>query len=171
VAAGESVLRHALRASAGLRDAFAGAHTQGAWLASGPLRPGRRPLLRDGVFAIGNAAGEVHPLVGAGISGALGSAALLSPLLDAALQGNSPAAQAAAARAYEVQWRKMFSRGSFWSRCFVRLATRPAPAAALVALAPWALTLGAKLAAAPGHFSGALDEGTLLARQEGHPLR
>jgi flavin-dependent dehydrogenase len=171
VAAGESVLRHAIRASAGLREAFAGAHTEGAWLASGPLRPGRRPLFHDGIFAVGNAAGEVHPLVGAGISGALGSAALLCPLLDAALDGDSPTAQARAARAYEVQWRKMFARGSFWSRCFVRLATRPAPAAALVALAPWALTLGAKLAAAPAHFSGALDEGTLLARQEGHPLR
>ena len=171
VAAGESVLRHAMRASAGLRDAFASAHTEGAWLASGPLRPGRRPLYRDGVFAVGNAAGEVHPLVGAGISGALGSAALLCPLLDAALRSGAPSAQAAAARAYEMQWRKMFSRGSLWSRCFVRLATRPAPAAALVSLAPWVLTLGAKLAAAPGHFSGALDEGTLLARQEGHPLR
>jgi menaquinone-9 beta-reductase len=170
-AAGESVLRHALGASAGLRAAYAGARCEGAWLASGPLRPGRRALCRDGIYAVGNAAGEVHPLVGAGISGALGSAALLCPLLDAALENGTPAALAAAARAYEVQWHKMFSRGSFWSRCFVRLATRPAPAAALVALAPWALTLGAKLATAPAHFSGALDEGTLLARQEGHPLR
>jgi flavin-dependent dehydrogenase len=145
VAAGDSVLHHAFLASKGLREAFANAQRDGAWLASGPLRPGARPLFPDGVFAAGNAAGEVHPLIGSGISMALRSASLLCPLLDAALQGRM--ALAAAAQAYEVQWRKEFARRLWLSTCFTRLAARPAPAARLVAHAPWLLTLAAKISA------------------------
>jgi hypothetical protein len=45
-----------------------------------------------------------------------------------------------------VQWEKMFAGRLFWSRCFARLAAWPAPAAALLALAPGFLTLAARLA-------------------------
>jgi flavin-dependent dehydrogenase len=141
VQAGESVWRHALRASAALREAFAGARRDGAWLASGPLRPGARPLYRDGIFAVGNAAGEVHPLIGSGISMALRSAAFLAD----ALEGNT--APADAARAYEARWRGEFGRRLWWSTRFAGLASRPAPAAGLVARAPWLLTLAARVSA------------------------
>jgi len=143
MAAGESVFRHALRASTEFRKSFENAKLEGPWLASGPLRAGSRPLYRDGIFAAGNAAGEVHPLIGSGISMALRSASLLSPLLDAALQGRATYAETA--RIYEAQWRREFARRLWWSTWFARLASRQSRAAALVARAPWILTLAAKV--------------------------
>jgi flavin-dependent dehydrogenase len=126
VAAGESVLRHALRASAGLREALTGAQRDGAWLASGPLRPGVRPVHRAGVFAVGNAAGEVHPIAGQGISLAMQSAALLCRTL------HSPGT-------YERECRNLYSRALWPSALIARLAPH--------ARAPWLLTLGARAAA------------------------
>jgi flavin-dependent dehydrogenase len=142
MAAGESVFRHTLRTSTEFKNYFGNAKLQGPWLASGPLRAGSRPLHRDGIFAAGNAAGEVHPLIGSGISMAMRSASILSPLLDAALRGEMT--MDAAARAYEMQWRAEFARRLFWSSCFVRLVGRASPAR-LVAHAPWLLTLAAKV--------------------------
>ena len=89
VSAGEAIFRHVLNESAAMQEAFAAAVREGAWLAVGPLRPGVRPLVREGIFAVGNAAGEVHPIVGEGITLALESAraigeALQSGSLDAA---------------------------------------------------------------------------------------
>ena len=156
-AAGESVLRHAMRASAGLRESLVSAQREGAWLASGPLRAGIRPPWRDGVFAVGNAAGEVHPVVGQGISLAMSSAVLLCEVLEA---GGSP-------REYARQCRKLYARALWPSALIAGLA----PASRLVQRAPWLLALGAKLAASREHYPGDLHEGALLARQEGHPLR
>ena len=126
VKAGESVWLHALRASARLREAFTDAQRDGAWLASGPLRPGVREPYRDGVFAVGNAAGEVHPVVGQGISLAIASAQLLSRTLDSPVE-------------YARQCRKLYSRALWPSALVARLVPQ--------ARAPWLLTLGAKLAA------------------------
>jgi menaquinone-9 beta-reductase len=148
--AGESVWLHALRASAPLREAFAHAQRDGAWLASGPLRPGVREPYRDGVFAVGNAAGEVHPIVGQGISLAIRSAELLCRKLD------SP-------RVYARECRRLYSSALWPSALIVRFAPH--------AGAPWLLALGAKLAASRLPPSGDLHESALLARQEGHPLR
>jgi len=147
--AGDCALRYASRMSRGMRDAFEGAVRAGPWLASGPLRPGARPLYRDGVFAVGNAAGEVHPVIGEGIAIALSSArALCQPLVAALEAGYPPAAQAAVAREYERRWRRLFRRRHWSSACFARLAMRPSAAAwANLALRrrPSLLTLAARL--------------------------
>ena len=74
----ESILR---RECAGVAAALDGAERAGAWLASGPIRPGVRLGQDDGVFRIGNAAGEAHPIVGEGISMAMQSAFVLAALL------------------------------------------------------------------------------------------
>jgi flavin-dependent dehydrogenase len=126
ISAGESVFSHALRASAGLKRSFEEAKPQGPWLASGPLRPGLRAPYRDGVFAVGNAAGEVHPIVGLGIFLAVRSAELLAETL------HSPAL-------YARRCRQLYRR-SFWPSAL---------AAGFVPYArqPWQLALGAKLAA------------------------
>jgi flavin-dependent dehydrogenase len=147
--AGESTFRYALSMSRGMREAFEGAVREGPWLASGPLRPGARPLYRDGVFAVGNAAGEVHPVIGEGIAIAMSSArALCQPLIAALEEGYTPAAQAALAREYERRWRRIFRRRHWSSACFARLAMRPSAAAwANLALrrTPSLLTLAARL--------------------------
>ena len=124
VAAAESVLRHAFHASTGLRNAFAGAQRDGAWLASGPLRAGVRSPYRDGIFAVGNAAGEVHPIVGQGISLAIASAALLCRTLD------SP-------REYARRCRALYARALWPSALIARLVPH--------ARMPWLLSFGARL--------------------------
>ena len=142
VAAGESVFQLALDASARMREAFAGASLQGAWRAAGPLRPGLRPLYRDGVFAVGNAAGELHPVVGGGIGGAIESAALLSELL---IRENS---LEKAASLYAAAWRRRFARRYRVSALLAGIALRPgsqALAGALLGWKPSLLTLAARL--------------------------
>ncbi|HEX6691666.1 MAG TPA: FAD-dependent oxidoreductase [Burkholderiales bacterium] len=127
MAAAESVFLHAQRASLEFRKCFGDARPEGAWLASGPLRPGVRQPYRDGIYAVGNAAGEVHPIVGQGISLALQSAALLSATFGLP-------------QAYERECRKLYSRALWPSSLIVRLTP--------YARAPWMLALGARLAAA-----------------------
>lgn len=79
--AGEVVESWLARDCAGVARALAGATRTGSWLASGPLRPGARVGRADGVFRIGNAAGEAHPILGEGMSMALQSGALLAARL------------------------------------------------------------------------------------------
>jgi flavin-dependent dehydrogenase len=124
LSAGESVFRHALNASTGLREAFAGARRDGAWLASGPLRAGVRSPYRDGIFAVGNAAGEVHPVVGQGIGLAIQSARLLVETLD------TPAE-------YARRCRRLYARALWPSALIARLVPH--------ARMPWLLSVGAKV--------------------------
>jgi menaquinone-9 beta-reductase len=145
----EAMLR---RECAGVRDALAGAAREGAWLASGPLRPGVRLGLRDGVFRIGNAAGEAHPIVGEGISMALQSAFVLAALLGPERRALADGATAAAAQrraiaAYEALWRRRFARRLRVAAAFAEVAMRPVLARAawpLVRRWPGVLTEGAR---------------------------
>ncbi|MEM8865202.1 MAG: NAD(P)/FAD-dependent oxidoreductase [Planctomycetota bacterium] len=71
--AGEAVLAHIKQSIPAVRAALADATRQGEWLAAGPIRPGRRQLYREGIFAVGNAGGECHSVVAEGISMAMQS--------------------------------------------------------------------------------------------------
>lgn len=77
VCAGEAVQQHLLESCRGAREALRDAQRQGAWLAVGPLRPGLRVAQTPGVFRVGNAAAEAHPLVGEGMRMALQSSRAL----------------------------------------------------------------------------------------------
>lgn len=77
-AAGESVLAHAMAHCRALRDALEAARRRGAWLSAGPIRPGIREVVDEGIARVGNAAGEAHPLVAEGISMAIQSSWLLA---------------------------------------------------------------------------------------------
>jgi 2-polyprenyl-6-methoxyphenol hydroxylase-like FAD-dependent oxidoreductase len=74
LAAGEAVYQLLIRENPQLRAALASAKLDGPWRGAGPLRPGRRAALVGGVTVIGNAAMEVHPVIGEGIAMALESA-------------------------------------------------------------------------------------------------
>ena len=149
-AAGEAV-QAALEASCrGVRIALAGAHREGAWLAVGPVRPGVRAAwsARAG-FAVGNAAGEAHPVLGEGISMAIQSAWLLCGLLtrerDAVLCG---AGEASVARSYAREWRRHFAARVRFAAVLAHLAMHPKQARPLLPLlraAPGLLTLAARL--------------------------
>ncbi|MEO7337814.1 MAG: FAD-dependent oxidoreductase, partial [Caldimonas sp.] len=134
----------------GVRDALQGATREGAWLASGPLDPGVHLGADDGVFRVGNAAGEAHPIIGEGMSMALQSAwllcaHLLGPEGDAGVP--EPALQRHLLRRYEIEWRRQFRPRLRLAATFAHAAMRPAPARLLFALAsawPGLLTRGAE---------------------------
>ena len=69
--AGEAVLRHILATTQGVRRALQGATVAGPILATGPIRPGIRTRYGDGIFFVGNVAGEAHPIIAEGISMAM----------------------------------------------------------------------------------------------------
>jgi flavin-dependent dehydrogenase len=120
---------------------------EGPWLAAGPLRPGKRPLYRNGVFAIGNAAGEAHPVVGEGIASALHSAALLcGPLAAALAAGYSRAAEQAVAHAYAWRWRRDIAFRLWISARLAGLAMQPSSfKGRILGYVPTMLTLAARM--------------------------
>jgi flavin-dependent dehydrogenase len=164
--AGEAVEAWLKQDCAGVADALGTARRDGAWLASGPIRPGVRIDEADGsgVFRIGNAAGEAHPIIGEGISMAMQSAWLLSarlleaslgarrhlsggevPVLGAEDEGR-PArpfetqcpdgfeGHAQVSRRYAADWRRHFATRLRLAAAFAHVAMRPAAAAPLMAL-------------------------------------
>jgi flavin-dependent dehydrogenase len=161
--AGDAVQAWLRGQCAGVRQALHGAAREGPWLTSGPLDPGVRITAHDGVFRVGNAAGEAHPILGEGMSMALQSAALLC----ARLLGTGPPApvpggarQARLQRRYAADWRREFEPRLRLAAVFAHLAMRPRGTAVLMKLVqawPGLLTRGARwggkvrLAAVAGH--------------------
>jgi flavin-dependent dehydrogenase len=147
--AGEALLEHLLRQSSPLGGALEKAAMEGPWLAAGPLRPGRRPLYRDGVFCVGNAGAEAHPVVGEGIAMALGSATLLGERLSPALAtGFSIDDEREVARSYASAWRRRFAVRLWTSARLAQLAMLPSAAAwaeRVLEPAPALLALAARL--------------------------
>ncbi|HXS22471.1 MAG TPA: NAD(P)/FAD-dependent oxidoreductase [Steroidobacteraceae bacterium] len=139
-AAGERIEMLLRRECRGVRIALTEASRVGQWLAAGPLRPGvRLGGAPGGAFLIGNAAGEVHPIIGEGISMALQSAWLLCEELAGCtdafrcdMLGEMRRHQAQ--HRYASRWRAQFSRRMRLAACFAHAAMRPALAAPLLPL-------------------------------------
>jgi flavin-dependent dehydrogenase len=144
--AGEAVIAHIRAACRGVDEALTGAVREGAWLSAGPIHPGRRPRGRAGLFAVGNAAGEAHPIVAEGISMAIQSAALLCELLIARTPAVAARALTEVARDYGRAWDANFVTRLRAAALFAQLAVRPATArlmSAVLTTLPAILTLGA----------------------------
>jgi flavin-dependent dehydrogenase len=152
VRAGEAVLLHIKSSCMGVALALEAATLDGVWLSSGPLRTGIRTFGRDGIFAVGNAAAEAHPIVAEGISIAIQSAALLCEQLIAHPELRS--AQAGSARVlksvrdeYGRAWRNNFSQRLFVAAAFAHVFMRPVStriAATLLEHFPRLLSEGAR---------------------------
>lgn len=143
----ESMLK---RECQGVAQALLGAQRCGTWLASGPLAPGVRVHGTDGVFRIGNAAGEAHPIIGEGMSMAMQSAWLLCNRLVPARQQNGTVTgaqwQRKVQKDYAAEWCRHFGPRLRLAATFAQLALRPTASAALFALVgrwPALLTRGA----------------------------
>ncbi len=133
--AGDAVLGHIIKQCLGVRMALRGAQREGAWLAAGPIRPGMRLLDHDGIFPVGNAAGEAHPVIAEGISIAMQSAWLLvGHLITWKRSGGSKAALTEITRAYAADWRRHFATRLHLSALFAHWAMRPAAVACLLPL-------------------------------------
>ena len=141
--AADALLASVLAGNRGMREALDGATLESAWLSAGPIRPAIRRFERDGVFAIGNAAGEAHPIVAEGISMAIQSAFLLCErLLERGAESTH-----AIAREYETQWRGNFAARVHAAALFARVLMNPLAGRAAVAILerlPAILTAGAR---------------------------
>jgi flavin-dependent dehydrogenase len=144
--AAEAVLRHVQSSCAGVRHALRRATLDQAWLSAGPIRPGIRDRYADGIFRVGNCAGEAHPIVAEGISMAMQSAALLCRLLIAGQDaGHGPAEVGSR---YGSEWADLFGPRIRASSLFAALAMSPAAAGLglpLMKSFPGLLTVGAHL--------------------------
>jgi flavin-dependent dehydrogenase len=132
--AGAAVLAHAMKHSRALREALGEARVEGAWLSAGPIRPGIRHLIDQGMERVGNAAGEAHPLVAEGISMAIQSSWLLARHWD------DP-------RSYARAWRETFAARIRASSLFMTLTVPALPSRASIAVmkrSPAVLTWGAR---------------------------
>jgi flavin-dependent dehydrogenase len=147
VSAAETVLAHLRNSCRGAREALAGANRDGPWLSAGPIRPGIRPRFTRGIFCIGNAAGEAHPIIAEGISMAIQSAWLLCErLLARRSEGLTDAVLQEVGRDYADAWLHWFAPRIRAAALFAQLAMRPTAVALLLPLLrlfPAALTLGA----------------------------
>jgi flavin-dependent dehydrogenase len=133
--AGEAVLAHAQESCRGLRAALSGASRDGSWLSAGPIRPGFRELVHEGMFRVGTAAGEAHPIVAEGISMAIQSAILLAEALLCGREAD-----------YARSWQRNFSTRVRAAACFAHATMHPVTGPMAVALMRWLpsiLTLGA----------------------------
>jgi 2-polyprenyl-6-methoxyphenol hydroxylase-like FAD-dependent oxidoreductase len=148
--AGDAVQAGLAARCKGVRVALAGARREGAWLSVAPVRPGARAQWSERTgFAVGNAAGEAHPILGEGISMAMQSAWLLCRhLVRERRDLRGLAAQHAVARAYARHWRRSFAGRLRWAAVLAHLAMRPQQAGVLLPLlraAPSLLTVAARL--------------------------
>jgi menaquinone-9 beta-reductase len=132
--AGEGLHAHIEASCLGAAKALAAARREGPWLAAGPIRPGIR-LQRGGIFQVGNAAGEAHPVIAEGISIALQSAWLLARSLIAwRCNGAAPGRLAVVAAAYADAWHKHFASRLQVSQAIAHWAMHPRLVAATVPL-------------------------------------
>src|SRR5262249_12862411 len=76
----------------GARHTLARAQVVGKWLSAGPLVFGHRKLQRDGIIAVGDAAGMIDPFTGAGIQIAIRSGEALADCISHVL-GNARSLQ------------------------------------------------------------------------------
>ncbi len=93
------------------------------WYSCGPMRPGVRRLYHDGCFHAGNSAGEVHALIGEGMTLALRSARLLAEkLITGRADGLS---LGAIGQSYEQAWYREFTSRLDAGNLFSNLLMRP----------------------------------------------
>jgi flavin-dependent dehydrogenase len=149
VRAAESVITHIRAACRGVDAALDGATRDATWLSAGPIRPGIRGFHHDGIFLVGNAAAEAHPIIAEGITMAMQSSWLLCEHLIARHDKILSAPEMATlAGDYAASWRRNFARRVHAAALFAQVATRPAAAgiaAALLERVPAMLTIGAYL--------------------------
>jgi menaquinone-9 beta-reductase len=162
--AGAAVLAHIGSSCKGVTLALSSAALDGAWLSSGPLRTGIRTFGRDGIFAVGNAAAEAHPIVAEGISMAIQSATLLCGQLLARADARVDTSRSSQAldgirHDYAMAWRRNFSRRLHMAALFAHLFMRPVStriATGLLERFPQLLTKGTRWSgkADPLHGTG-----------------
>ena len=147
--AGDAVLRHIQSSCLGVHEALKRSSLDGAWLSAGPINTGIRKCYANGIFFVGNIAGEAHPIVAEGISMAMQSARLLARHLIA--RQDEVVALCALSEigvAYGRDWKASFAPRVRAAATFAHLTMRPGIAALYLPILkqfPGILTLAANL--------------------------
>ena len=125
----DAVLRHIKETCVGVLEVLSDACLDGAGLSVGPIRPGIRRSPDDGIFLVGNAAGEAHPIVAEGISMAMQSAWVLCRRLIGEREQILSGHRLRQVRlGYEREWRRCFAPRLRAAAFFARVALHPASA-------------------------------------------
>lgn len=147
--AAAAVFEHLQTRTRGLRGTLGCARLDAPWLSAGPIRTGFRPAYELGLFRVGNAAGEAHPIIADGIGMAIQAADLLArQLIVAADDISSEDCRAQIGALYGAEWRRRFAPRIRAAALFAQLAMRECSAVALqpvLRVWPELLTLGGKL--------------------------
>jgi flavin-dependent dehydrogenase len=146
--AGEAVLHHIKASCLGVHQVFSQARRDENWLSIGPIRPGIHKRYAEGIFFVGNSAGEAHPVIAEGISMAMQSAWLLSQLLlDHQNKIQSGKHLDEAGQDYTQQWNEHFASRIHAAALFAQLTMRPWTLAMILPILncfPGLLTFAAK---------------------------
>jgi menaquinone-9 beta-reductase len=146
--AGEAVIDYIAGKCSHVREALAAAVPDGPTLSVGPIRPGIRQKSGHGIFLLGNAAGEAHPVVAEGISMAVQSAWLLCErLTSAGREIRNEAMLRDVSECFVADWTRNFSARIRLSGVVARLAMNRSAATILLPLFrtwPSLLTFGAE---------------------------
>jgi flavin-dependent dehydrogenase len=152
VNAGTAVLAHIGSSCKGVALSLSSATLDGGWLSCGPLRTGIHTFGSGGIFTVGNAAAEAHPIIAEGISIAIQSAALLCgqliarPHLRSELYHSTNVLEGIR-HDYAMAWRSNFLRRMRMAALFAHVFMRPVPtliATGLLECFPQLLTEGAR---------------------------
>jgi flavin-dependent dehydrogenase len=130
-----------------LRDRFAGAAPASEDRGAGPLGRRARARVRHRLALLGDAAGALDPLTGAGLTLALRGALDLAAILPEAVAGG---ADAGALGAWERAWRRRFLPAADAASAMLWLARHPAARRRALALAARRPAAVARLVAALG---------------------
>ena len=148
--AGIAFESHLRTSCPGVQESLEGARRIGSWLSIGPLRLGIRVEETPGLFRVGNAAGETHPLIGEGISMALEAAFLLASHLVPHTAVEVPSmCWTEIHKAYQMSWRAAFAPRMRVAAAYAHMTMQPAlhsPTQALLRRWPGLLTCAARLA-------------------------
>jgi flavin-dependent dehydrogenase len=125
--AGEAVFDHIRNSTPALQPILESATSVEPWLSVGPLQIGFRRCYQNGMFLIGNAAGEAHPVVAEGISMAMQSAWLLvEELAPQRAKIECGDVRQSIARRYTAAWKRSFLPRIRFATAIAQWAKRPA---------------------------------------------
>jgi flavin-dependent dehydrogenase len=126
--AGDAVRRHITAHCSAAERVLRNATREAAWQSTGPIRPGIRighHVSGDGVFLVGNAAGEAHPVVAEGIGMAMQSGWLAADTLIQRPELLKGVGRREAGSVYQKRWRHTFAARIFAASAIAQWAMRP----------------------------------------------
>jgi len=146
---GETLQHHIFESCKGVSESLKDAKRIGDWLTAGVIRPGIRSRSNNGIFVVGNAAGESHPIIAEGISMAIQSSGLLFKALSEVKPANLTASSLdKISSEYDKLWLGAFRKRILSAEIFARLAMSGPSQRVLEPIVrsfPSLLTAGAKL--------------------------